>query len=75
MNLECVGNNIWGQTDNPNDIGLVDLLESGSKHSCTKLKSERSIKCWGYSKDKILDIPSEIDGREYEEDRDNINSE
>ncbi len=58
-NVTCSGDNQYGQTDVPQNLGEVVSIEAGELHTCA-LNAQGRVMCWGDNAHGQLDVPSSV---------------
>ena len=56
QSVRCWGDNVYGQTVVPSDLGPVRSLSVGSQHVCAA-PVEGDIRCWGDNTYSQLNVP------------------
>jgi alpha-tubulin suppressor-like RCC1 family protein len=57
--VRCWGDDFFGQTEVPADLGVVSLVAAGNRHTCALL-ADGSVRCWGDNADGQLDAPADL---------------
>lgn len=55
--VTCFGNNYYGQSTPPQDLGTVIAIVAGGWHTCA-IRSDNSISCWGRNRDGEMSFPA-----------------
>ena len=57
--VSCWGDDDFGQTDVPDDLGSVSSLALGDNHSCA-ITTSKTVKCWGDNEYAQLNVPTDL---------------
>ena len=55
----CWGDNTYGQTDVPPDLGSVRAITSGNDHNCA-IRADNTVTCWGFNDPLLLQVPPNL---------------
>lgn len=57
--VHCWGNNAYGQTDVPSNLGTVSAISAGDTHTCV-VTTSNTLRCWGDNSSEQASVPSDL---------------
>ena len=57
--VACWGNNVYGQTDVPMNLGVASEISAGGFHTCA-ITATSNLRCWGSNEDGQSGVPANL---------------